>query len=592
MKHESSTKRTGKMRSFIRNIKIQPRLFAVFLIISLLPTVCIGVYAYRVYTRSINNKISESALQTMRSINTNMTIELGKFQDYCSTLSVTDVVQSSLLQTLNGQDVSRDMILSIRQLAVTIPFQSIYLKNLRIVNLNGQTIYDLGYDDISAQKSEQIVRNIDAASPRDSLQYIHTYRLQNKLVLGRKLFSADFNGLPLGYIMVYIDEQLIQDNILADVTFGSNSNILLTDSCGGVLSSQERSLMGQNIANTELFESVRANLLAGKNSFSTNENAIVAVHNKKLDCYLIASIPQSYITEETRSINTTLFFVAALLILFSLVLTFVVYVSIVSPIRNIIAACNITSDDELNVHIDDPNKDELGFLACTVDRMVDEIQLLMDRRREDQLRRHELELKNLQYQINPHFLFNTLNSLQWVATINEAPAVAEGISSLSALLRNTIMKTDEFIPLSEELENLMNYFSIQRIRYGNSFDVCMETEPQTLSRLLPRFVLQPLAENAIIHGSENMPTAILITVRSMLDAQGNMIVELQDNGCGFSAPPQKRAKEHFSGIGVSNVTERLNIYYGTQGGLTVLSEKGKGTLCRITIPATGKKELK
>lgn len=215
---------------------------------------------------------------------------------------------------------------------------------------------------------------------------------------------------------------------------------------------------------------------------------VIAMYNNNFGCYLVANIPGSYITKETESINTALFWIAAALILLSLILTFIVYVSIVSPIRNIVAACNITSDEDLNVHINDPNKDELGFLSRTIDQMVDEIQLLMDRRQADQVRRRELELEALQYQINPHFLFNTLNSFQWLAVINDVPVVAEGISSLSALLRSTIMKTDEFVPLSEELENLSNYFTVQKIRYGNSFDVCYEIDSkQSLNSCLDSY---------------------------------------------------------------------------------------------------------
>ena len=582
-------------RPLIRKIKIQYRLLAVFLFISLIPAVCIGLYAYRVYTRSINNKISDSALQTIRSINANMTTELGKYQDYCSTLSVTDAVQQSLLATANGVPVTREMVLDVRETSVTIPLQSSYLKNLWIVGLDGQTIYDRGYDGIPAEKSEEIIQMVERASPQDSLQYIHTYRAQNKLVLGRKLYSVDFSGRPIGYIMVYFDEQLIQESIIADVTFGPGSNIMLVDGDGDVLSSQDRSLLGQSIAGTQLFQAILEQLPAGRSSFPLSENGSdgigIAVHNEVFDCYLVASIPMSYITEETRDINIALLWLALALILLSLLLTLVTYISILNPIRNIIAACNITSDDDLNVRINDPNKDELGFLARTIDRMVDEIQMLMDRRRKEQTRRRELELENLQYQINPHFLFNTLNSLQWVATINDVPAVAEGLSSLSALLRNTIMKKDEFIPLSQEVETLSHYFAIQKIRYGNSFDVCYSIDPRTADRRVPRFVLQPLAENAIIHGTENMPAPITITVSSTVDEAGNMIVEVQDNGHGFSIPEaQKRGKDRFSGIGVNNVAERLHIYYGDAGGLTVESEVGCGTVCRILIPQDNAKE--
>ena len=575
------------MHSWIRNIKIQYRLLAVFLLISLLPTVCIGTYAYHVYTRSINNKISDSVLQTMRSINTNMTIELEKYQDYCSTLSIADAVQDSLRQTLNGQAVSREMVLAIRELATAIPLQSTYLKNLRIVSLDGTTIYDRGYDDIPYEKSEQLVETIDEASPKDSLQYIYTYRSQNKLVLGRKLYSVDFSGEAVGYIMVYINEQLFEEKIFAGVTFGPSSNIMLVNAHGDVLSSQDRSFLGENIADSRLFQEVRTNTTAGQNTFNLEHQIAVAVYNKDFDCYLIADIPESYITEETRSINTVLFWIAAALIFLSLLLTFVVYVSIVSPIRNIIAACNIKSDEELNVHINDQNQDELGFLARTIDRMMDEILLLMARRKEDQIRRRELELKNLQYQINPHFLYNTLDSIAWMCEQGRNADAVKMVHALARLFRISISQGNELIPVAREIEHAESYLQIQKYRYKNQFTYAFDVDPECLDFLCNKITLQPIIENAINHGLKLLVDEGRIDVRVYRDGE-DVVFSVQDNGVGMT-PEQvesilRRDPGNHTGIGIKNVNDRLQIYFGKQYGLHITSEPDVGTTVEIRMP--------
>ena len=581
-------KRTSTSR--LRRIKIQYRLLAVFFFISLVPTICLGLYAYRVYTNSINDKVGDSALQTVLSLNKNMLTELEKFQDYCSALSVTDVIQDGLAQTpTENFSPSRELVTAINDISKQIPFQSIYLKNLRIVDRADNIIYDLGYDDIPKQRLSELLREVDGASPRDSLQYIHTYRSTDKVVLGRKLYNMNFTGQTVGYIMVYIDEHLFSDQIFSDVSFGENSNIMLVNGKGDVLSSQDRTLLGTRFHDDALTAWLQQNVPDGAHmtNMAVNgvEQLVIAAYNRQLDNYLIAMIPKSYIANETNSINSTLILLAVFLIFLSLVFTLVVYVSIVSPIRNMISACNVTSDKDINIHINDKNPDELGFLARTIDHMVDELQFLMDRLKQDQTRKRQLELQMLQYQINPHFLFNTLNSLQWVATINEVPILTEGISSLSALLRSTLIKTDELIPLCEEIENLRHYFSIQNIRYGNSFDVNYQLAPETLARMLPRFVLQPLAENAIIHGSENLQGPVLITISSVLDEDGGMIIDVRDNGCGFDTSTlDYLQKERFSGIGLNNVNERLKLQYGAKHGLAIISQPGKGTVCRLSIP--------
>ena len=139
----------------------------------------------------------------------------------------------------------------------------------------------------------------------------------------------DFSGEAVGYIMVYINEQLFEEKIFAGVAFGPSSNIMLVNAHGDVLSSQDRSFLGQNIADSRLFQEIRTSTTAGQSTFNLEHQIAVAVYNKDFDCYLIANIPESYITEETRSINTVLFWIAAALIFLSLLLTFVVYVSIV-----------------------------------------------------------------------------------------------------------------------------------------------------------------------------------------------------------------------------------------------------------------------
>lgn len=127
------------------------------------------------------------------------------------------------------------------------------------------------------------------------------------------------------------------------------------------------------------------------------------------------------------------------------------------PIDNMVAACNAKSDEEIGLKINDPSPDELGFLARTIDNMVNEIGLLAQRWSDDQRKMRELELQTLQYQINPHFLFNTLNTLKWIATLNHVTPVSHGIDALSSLLQSTLIKKDELIPFDDELRNLKNY---------------------------------------------------------------------------------------------------------------------------------------
>jgi two-component system sensor histidine kinase YesM len=190
----------------------------------------------------------------------------------------------------------------------------------------------------------------------------------------------------------------------------------------------------------------------------------------------------------------------------------------------------------------------------------------------------------LQYQINPHFLFNTLNTLQLVAQMNKDKVVAEGIRSLSELLKNTLINKQEFITIQEEIDNLKHYFSIQAIRYAGSFHVTYEVDEAFSSYLLPKLILQPLAENSVLHGTYNDGRIINIYVGCVRDGN-DLILEVNDNGKGFDMKDASAVPKGLGGIGSRNVNDRIHLYFSDAYGLQIQSSPGKGTNCSIRIPA-------
>lgn len=191
----------------------------------------------------------------------------------------------------------------------------------------------------------------------------------------------------------------------------------------------------------------------------------------------------------------------------------------------------------------------------------------------------------LQYQLNPHFLFNTLNSLRFVAAMHKDQIVSDGIQTLSSLLQNTLTNKNEYITIKEELENLENYFFILRIRYAGSFEYSFHVEDdELLSCLVPKLILQPLAENSVMHGSSDDGSVmeILITV---WEEDGHIVMELKDDGKGFEVTPEAlEPHKERKKIGVSNVNDRIQLNFGKEYGLQINSHPGEGTTCTLTLP--------
>jgi two-component system, LytTR family, sensor kinase len=192
-------------------------------------------------------------------------------------------------------------------------------------------------------------------------------------------------------------------------------------------------------------------------------------------------------------------------------------------------------------------------------------------------------MEALQNQINPHFLFNTLNSISSLVRFDPETA-REVISKLATILRRMLSSTEAFVPLREEVEFIDNYLDIEVVRFGDKLRVVKELAPESLDVMVPAMILQPLVENSIKHGLASKVEGGSIYLRSRL-SDSRLIVEVEDDGVGMGASHVlETARSQRSGIGMANVSERLEVLYGDSAQMTIDSREGKGTLVRIRLP--------
>lgn len=241
---------------------------------------------------------------------------------------------------------------------------------------------------------------------------------------------------------------------------------------------------------------------------------------------------------------------------------------------------------------------ELGEIGRGINALSENVYLLMNKRLEDEKQKKDLEYKMLQSQINPHFLYNTLNSIKWMATIQGANGIAEMTTALSRLLKSISKGTSLLVDIREELSLLENYFTIQSYRYGGTITMKIEVEDEALySSEIIKFTLQPLVENAIFHGIE--PTGstgtIVIHVGYELlseNTEPSIRIDVTDDGVGMSQEKAQQilqsnsdnSADFFREIGVSNVHKRLQYEFGEEYGITIASVEGEFTTMSIHIP--------
>lgn len=265
---------------------------------------------------------------------------------------------------------------------------------------------------------------------------------------------------------------------------------------------------------------------------------------------------------------------------------------IVAPILLLSNAAKEVSDGNLSVRTEIRGNDEIHNLSVAFNNMVVNLRQLMNDITENAKREKNLEIQMLYAQINPHFLFNTLNSIRWSADASGAPNVSRLIVALATILHGTLINKNEYIPLREEIDNVKNYIYIQKFRYPGRFEIEYGIDPELLDDLTPKFLVQPLIENSILHGFDGMEQAGKIYLR-IYPQDGEDVFEVEDNGKGIPEDVKRRllqeeageSEERLNHIGVPNVNQRLILKYGDRSALSIRNLPQGGTLIRFVIPA-------
>ena len=235
------------------------------------------------------------------------------------------------------------------------------------------------------------------------------------------------------------------------------------------------------------------------------------------------------------------------------------------------------------------SKNEIGSLTKSFDVMTHRIHELMEQNVHEQEEKRRSELKALQSQINPHFLYNTLDSIIWMAEGKKNEEVVLMTASLARLLRQSISNEDEVVPIANEVEYARGYLTIQKMRYKDKLEFQIDVDSSILYIPLIKLVLQPIIENAIYHGLKYKESKGLLIVKGFMK-DGNAVLQVIDDGVGMDEETlahiydKHKVNYHSNGVGVYNVQKRLKLYYGEDYGITYTSELGKGTTATITIP--------
>ena len=398
----------------------------------------------------------------------------------------------------------------------------------------------------------------------------------------------DASGNVLGSILVSVDENVLE-NLYAG--FETEGNVYIFDKKGNVVSSKDKSILGKNMIGAENFRKLYGNGSShiikklGKYYFLSN------CYDSQTGWTIVEEIPCEIMFSVLIDMTG---YLAVSMIVFLFTAAFISYKQakrISDPIASLCQSMKRVSGGEFICVQEENACNEVLALGKSFNSMSEKIKELLEDIRNNEKEKRKSEMDFLRAQINPHFLYNTLFSIQCMAELNKNEQAVKMIKAFIALLRKTLSTDRDLISLREELENTRSYLELERIRYSNIMDYEIEVSKELEACQVPALILQPIVENAIFHGLEAKASGGLIVVDVLKDGD-DLLINISDDGKGMDSRRLKEvrarieldADEARKSIGLVNVSGRIKINFGKEYGLTIDSEENIGTCVGLRLP--------
>ena len=387
--------------------------------------------------------------------------------------------------------------------------------------------------------------------------------------------------------------------LLDGVTLGNEGYIYLIDGNGEIIYHPRAQLIDSGLEheNNRAVSEYRDGIY--QETFQGEERVITVKSVGYTGWKLIGVAPRQTVSLNSLKTQLLVVFVAAfILFLMSLVNS---YISsrITTPIRKLELSVNEIEKGNLNAKVDAEGSYEIRHLGQSVQNMAKQIQVLMADIVSEHEKKRKQEFDTLQSQINPHFLYTTLDIIVWMIENEKPDQAVKAVTALARFFRISLSRGKSIITVKDELEHVRNYLMIQHMRFKNRFSYTIEAEDEVLDLASLKLMLQPLVENAIYHGMEFMDGDGEIFISAWKEGE-DLYLKVSDNGLGmteeqvarlFSDTPHTGSSRG-SGIGVKNVNERIRLYFGSEYGLSIESEPDEGTVVTIHLPAVAYSEIR
>lgn len=570
----------------MKRFTIQRRIFLyILLLLSFLLTVII-VANYTVFFEFLKRNEMESAASAAQKTKQNIEIVLKLAYDMSNSLGE----KSKILGELKRGDLSyHSDAPEINNMLTQLVSLQEYFDEVNIIGDNGAFLSSNPENNLySVLKKCQLPD--DFRGRMDTLfldtdrkgYYINT---NNDTISFISAIQDILTGQYLGIVIIDINKTYLREAFSAS-SFKNLEKVMIVNRQGKILFSFPYNVyLGEVIEKNPQLLELQATQITGK--VFKKDSIVVSDTIDHSDWKLIRIINTDKIFRSVNMLGKITLYIFIIFIIVSLIASLFLSISFTKPILELISEIKNVEKGDLSVSIITNRNDELGELSNSFNKMVVQLRNLINDKVEHQKKKSDMEFQILQAQINPHFLYNTLNSIKFLAVIQNVENISDMTSAIINLLKYNLSPINTLVPLKVEIESIKNYVSIQKYRYGSNFNIEYDIDSNTSKLKILKFIMQPLVENSIFHGFKNYKYGGEIKIHSRI-VEDFLTIEVIDNGSGVAferieeddGPSDKMHK----GIGLSNVHERIGLYFGPKYGVSLKSETGVGTVVTIRLP--------
>lgn len=593
-KGEAQMKNKNLSARFIGKFSsIQSVIFATVAVLVLSAVVIVTGVSMKFTNTSIFENSSEYTHTIIQQMNQNIDSYIDYMENIAYLISSNEDVQDYLFDEKIDNE-GRYRILN--QLQTILDSRS-DIRNVGIISKNGRMLINDGSksvnQDLDLNTQEWYATALEKPNgpilTSSHVQHIISGERPWVITLSRGIRDRSGSGEKEGVFFIDLNYSAISE-LCDQSTVGTKGYAFILDAKGNIVYHPQQ----QQLYNELQTENISLIMDTDEDTVLTgtgNDGKLYSIsRSEKTGWTVVDCTNVKELLSKSRQAQSVYVLTAIILVIVALLFSRFMARSITLPIQKLRDSMKKVQEGDFSVSdVVVDSRNEIGSLTKSFDVMTHRIHELMEQNVHEQEEKRKSELKALQSQINPHFLYNTLDSIIWMAEGKKNEEVVLMTASLARLLRQSISNEDEVVPIANEVEYARGYLTIQKMRYKDKLEFQIEVDSSILYIPLIKLVLQPIIENAIYHGLKYKESKGLLIVKGFMK-DGNAVLQVIDDGVGMDEETlahiydKHKVNYHSNGVGVYNVQKRLKLYYGEDYGITYTSELGKGTTATITIP--------